>query len=485
MTRKRKPFPLLENVTIASMAAEGKAIARVDEQVVFVPYAAPGDVCDIQVVRKKRSYIEGRISNLTVASPMRVAPRCSHFGFCGGCCWQHIPYEKQLEAKQQQVVDAFTRIGKVYPRDYLPIVGADDPYRYRNKLEFTFSHKRWLLPDDLQNYPEGTPIEPALGFHVPRLFDKVLDVEKCHLGSEISDRIRLFVRNYCMDRLEDYPFFDLKNQDGMMRSLLIRTASTGEIMVVLMFYHDDPPKRMSLLAAIDKAFPEITSLCYVINSKCNDTLTGLNVEVYSGRNYIVEEMEGLRFGVGAKSFYQTNSKQAYKLYSVVREFAGLLGEELVYDLYTGTGSIASFISRYCRRVVGIEYVEDAVADARINCRINRIDNAEFFAGDMKDILTEEFVRDHGRPDVLITDPPRAGMHEDVVRTILKTEPKRIVYVSCNPATQARDLSLLLSDGRYELLKSRAVDMFPQTHHIENVALLELKSSQGDSLGTVL
>ncbi|KGN90438.1 RNA methyltransferase [Porphyromonas crevioricanis] len=476
MSRKRKPFPLLENVHIADIAAEGKAIARVDEQVIFVPYAAPGDICDIQIVRKKRSYLEGRIERIITPSPVRVEPRCPHFGICGGCSWQHIPYEVQLKAKQQQVSDALTRIGKIEPQEYLPIVGADETYRYRNKLEFTFSHKRWLSLDEMTSEEEKPRIEPGLGFHIPRLFDKVIDIKQCFLGSDLSDRIRSFVRDYCLERLEDYPFFDLKNQEGMMRSLLIRTASTGEVMVVVMFYHDDPPKRMSLLAAIEKAFPEITSLCYVINPKCNDTLAGLAVEVYSGRNYILEEMEGLRFGVGAKSFYQTNSRQAYKLYSVVREFASLGGQELVYDLYTGTGTIASFVSRFCKKVVGIEYVEDAVADARINCRINGIENATFFAGDMKDILTMDFVSTHGKPDVLITDPPRAGMHDDVIKTILTVEPKRIVYVSCNPATQARDLSILMVDGRYELLKSRAVDMFPQTHHIENVVLLELRKT---------
>ncbi|MFC4665323.1 23S rRNA (uracil(1939)-C(5))-methyltransferase RlmD [Falsiporphyromonas endometrii] len=481
MARKRKPLPLLKDVEITNIAGEGKAIGRVDDLVVFVPYAAPGDICDIQVVKKKHSYIEGRIDKITTLSPERTEPVCRHFGHCGGCAWQHIPYAKQLEAKQQQVIDAHSRLGKVFPKEYLPIVGADECYHYRNKLEFTFSNKRWLLPGEMpqQLNEDGEKVnipfkEPGLGFHVPKLFDKVIDLQECHLGRPIVEKIRQFVRDWCIERIEDYPFFDLRAQEGFMRNLMIRTTSTGEIMVLVMFFLDDKEKRDTLLNAINIAFPEITSLLYVINPKCNDTLQDLDIEVYSGRNYIVEEMEGLKFGIGAKSFYQTNSHQAYKLYSVVRDFAQLEQEDLVYDLYTGTGTIASFVSRGCKKVVGIEYVEDAVKDARINCEINNIGNCTFFAGDMKDVLNDEFIQTNGKPDVIITDPPRAGMHKDVIDTILKIAPKRIVYVSCNPSTQARDLALLMEDRRYRLLKSQAVDMFPQTHHIENVVLLEIK-----------
>lgn len=481
MSRKRKPLPLLKDVEITKMAGEGKAIGKIDDLVVFVPYAAPGDICDIQIVKKKHSYMEGRIEHISKKSENRIEPLCRHFGVCGGCAWQHIPYEKQLESKQQQVVDAHSRLGKVYPKEYLPIIKADNCYHYRNKLEFTFSNKRWLLPGEMpeeivDGKVEKKPFrEPGLGFHVPKLFDKVIDLKECYLGSPVAEEIRNFVRDWCLERIEDYPFFDLRAQEGFMRNLMIRTTDIGEIMVLVMFYHDDSHKRQMLLDAIAQRFPNITSLCYVINPKCNDTLQGLDIEVFSGRNYIIEEMEGLKFRIGAKSFYQTNSRQAYKLYSVVREFARLDKEDLVYDLYTGTGTIASFVSRGCKKVVGIEYVEDAVADARINCHINGIENCTFFAGDMKDVLNQQFIEENGKPDVIITDPPRAGMHNDVINTILRVAPKRIVYVSCNPSTQARDLSLLTADGRYELLKSQAVDMFPQTHHIENVVLLEMKS----------
>lgn len=473
MRRNRKALPILPEVHIDALAAEGKALAHIEGQVLFVPYAAPGDVCEIQVTKKKRNFMEGRILSLLTPSPMRLKPVCSHFTHCGGCKWQHIPYAEQLKAKEQVVRDAMQRMAKVPVEEYLPILGAAQTERYRNKLEFTFSHKRWLLPGEMSSVGEGQEPSawPGLGFHVPGMFDKVLDIDRCHLGAEIVDEIRLWVRAYCLERADRYPFFDLKAQEGLMRTLMIRTTSTGELMVVVVMYRDEPEAREGLLKSLKEHFPQITSLLYVINAKCNDTITDQEICLYSGREYIEEEMEGLRFRIGPKSFYQTNSLQAYELYKVAREFAALTGQETVYDLYTGTGTIASFVAHQAKSVVGIEYVPEAIEDARLNCQVNGIDNATFYAGDMKDILTDALIAQHGRPDVIITDPPRAGMHEDVIATILRAAPERIVYVSCNPATQARDLALLIADGSYRVAKSRAVDMFPHTHHIENVALL--------------
>lgn len=481
MARKNKERPILRGVKIESLAAEGKALAHIDGQVLFVPYAAPGDICDIQVVKKKRNFIEGRILELTHPSQDRQEPVCSHHGHCGGCKWQHIPYTLQLEAKDQVVRDAMTRLGKIDIDEYLPIVGARRTERYRNKLEFTFSHKRWLLPGEVSaetlaahTDAEGNSIPyalPGLGFHIPGMFDKVLDIDLCHLGDQLLDEIRLFIRSYCLERPGLYPFFDLRQQTGLMRTLMMRTTSTGESMVVVVFYQEQEQARSELLDALRKAFPQITALLYVINGKANDTITDQEIVLHSGRMYIEEEMEGLRFRIGPKSFYQTNSEQAYELYKVAREFADLSGEEAVYDLYTGTGTIANFVARSARSVVGIEYVPEAIEDAKLNSQVNGIDNTLFYAGDMKDILTEAFVDEHGRPDVIITDPPRAGMHEDVIATILKAAPKRIVYVSCNPSTQARDLALMVASGSYKVVRSRAVDMFPHTHHIENVVLL--------------
>lgn len=478
MAKKRKELPLLEGVQIETLAAEGKAIARVDGMVVFVPYAAPGDVVDLQVTKKKKSFMEARVERIHTPSPLRQEPHCQHFGHCGGCKWQHVRYDEQLRTKDQAVRDAMERLGKVQIDEYLPILGCAEQWRYRNKLEFTFSHKRWLLPGELPPPAEdGTPAVatfPGLGFHIPGMFDKVLNIEACHLGSEVSDRIRLFVRAYCLERAEQYPFFDLRNQEGLMRTLMIRTTSTGEVMVVVVFYREDAEAIPALLDALREAFPEITSLLYVINSKANDTITDQTVLCHSGREWIEEEMEGLRFRISPKSFYQTNSAQAYELYKVTRDFAGLTGSEVVYDLYTGTGTIANFVARSASRVVGIEYVPEAIEDAKLNSRVNGIENTLFYAGDMKDILTEDFIAQHGTPDVIITDPPRAGMHEDVIATILRSGARRIVYVSCNPATQARDLALLTEGGAWRILRSRAVDMFPHTHHIENVVLLERK-----------
>ena len=475
MARKRKPLPILEKVTITDVAAEGKALARVNDLVVFVPYVAPGDVVDIQLLRKRHNYAEGKAIAFHTYAAERAVPFCEHFGVCGGCKWQHLPYEAQLRYKQKQVVDNLTRIGKVDLGEVLPIIGSARTQFYRNKLEFTFSNKKWLTEEQVQSGETFDEMN-GLGFHIPGMFDKVLDIHKCWLQDDISNRIRLAIKDYCLQH-EGYPFFDLRNQEGFMRTLMIRTASTGDLMLVVVFFHEDRERREALLDYIAQQFPEITSLLYVINGKCNDTITDQEVHVYRGNDHIIEEMEGLRFKVGAKSFYQTNSHQAYELYKVARSFAGLTGGELVYDLYTGTGTIANFVSRQAREVIGIEYVPEAIEDAKVNSALNCITNTRFFAGDMKDILTDDFVHTHGRPDVIITDPPRAGMHEDVIKTILAASPKRIVYVSCNPATQARDLNLL--DAAYAVRKVQPVDMFPHTHHVENVVLLEKRPAPSE------
>ncbi|WP_329905344.1 23S rRNA (uracil(1939)-C(5))-methyltransferase RlmD [Porphyromonas pogonae] len=474
MARSKKPLPKLEGIEITDLAAEGKALARIDGQVLFVPYAAPGDICNIQVTKKKKNFLEGRVIDILKPSDKRVEPICPHFGTCGGCKWQHLPYTLQLEAKNQVAHDALDRIGKIDVQEYLPILGSKETERYRNKLEFTFSNKRWLTTHEISVMEENAPVQAryGLGFHIPGMFDKVLDIKHCYLGSDISDEIRLFIREYSIAQPEKYPFFDLKDQEGLMRTLMIRTTSTEQIMVVVVLYRKDDDAISELLNAVKEQFPQITSLLYVINEKCNDTIGDQDIFCYSGKPFIEEEMEGLKFRIGPKSFYQTNSTQAYELYKVARDFAGLTGNDLVYDLYTGTGTIANFVARDARKVVGIEYVPEAIEDAKINSAINGIDNTLFYAGDMKDLLTDDFIDEHGRPDVIITDPPRAGMHEDVVKTILRAAPRRIVYVSCNPATQARDLALLTEDNKYYVRYSQAVDMFPHTHHIENVTLLE-------------
>lgn len=469
MSRKRKELPLLEGVEITGVAAEGNAIARVDDYVVFVPYGAPGDVADIKLDRKKHSYAEGHIERLVRPSALRQEPRCGHFGTCGGCRWQHLPYEVQLANKQQQVVDALTRIAKVELPEISPILGSANIWGYRNKMEYTFSNKRWLSWEQMRS-GEMVDNRNGAGFHIPGAFDKVLDIEQCHLQDSIGDRIRLFVKHYGMEH--GIPFYDLREQRGFLRTLMIRTLYTGEIMVVLSVGEDNPELIREVLDAVRAEFPQITSLMYVVNTKVNDTIGDLDVQLHSGRPYVEEEMEGLHFRIGPKSFYQTNSLQAYELYKVARNFAGLTGKELVYDLYTGTGTIANFVARQARHVIGIEYVADAIEDAKINSRANGIENTEFYAGDMKDVLTDDFIAEHGRPDVMIVDPPRAGMHQDVVDVILNASPERIVYVSCNPATQARDLSLL--DKKYRVTAVQPVDMFPHTHHVENVARLELR-----------
>lgn len=468
MARNKKKLPLLEKVTITDVAAEGKAIAKINDLVIFIPFVAPGDIVDLQLTRKKNSYAEAKAVYFHEYSPNRTEPICEHFGVCGGCKWQHLPYSEQLKYKHKQVIDNITRIGKVEMEEVLPIKGSAHTKFYRNKLEFTFSNKKWLTEEEVKSNAKFDCMN-ALGFHIPGMFDKVLDINKCWLQSDLSNDIRNSIKDFCLKN-EGYPFFDLRNQEGFVRTLMIRTASTSDLMVVLVFFYEDKEKREALLNFIADKFPQITSLMYVINEKCNDTITDQEVIVYKGKDHMIEEMEGLKFKVGPKSFYQTNSEQAYELYKITRDFAGLTGNELVYDLYTGTGTIANFVSRKAKKVIGIEYVPEAIEDAKVNSDINNIDNTLFYAGDMKDILTQDFINEHGKPDVIITDPPRAGMHDDVIKTILFAEPERIVYVSCNPATQARDLQLL--NEKYAVKKVQPVDMFPHTHHVENVVLLE-------------
>lgn len=463
MGRKRKELPVVENVEITGVAAEGKSIARVDDMVVFIPYGAPGDVVNIKLDKKKRSYAEAHIVDIVKPSPDRVTPACEHFGVCGGCKWQHIPYESQLRYKRDQVVDALTRIAKVEIPEVNPTLGSKETFCYRNKLEYTFSCKCWITFEDLRSGREITD-RNALGFHIPGAFDKVLDIKKCWLQDDLSNRIRLFVRQYALAK--GYEFYDIKAQQGLMRTLMVRIASTGEVMLIVVFARPEQEKIDDLMGAIAAEFPEITSLLYVVNQKVNDTIADQEVITYRGRDYINEEMEGLQFRIGPKSFYQTNSLQAYELYKVARRMACLKPDDLVYDLYTGTGTIANFVARQVKKVVGIEYVPEAIADAKLNSEVNGIDNTIFFAGDMKDVLTDGFIAEHGRPDVIIIDPPRAGMHEDVVNVILNARPERIVYVSCNPATQARDLALM--DSLYRVEEVQPVDMFPHTHHVENV-----------------
>jgi len=470
VSRKKKALPLLEKITITDVAAEGKALAKVNDLVVFVPYVVPGDVVDLQVKRKKNKYAEAVAVNFHEYSSKRAVPFCQHYGVCGGCKWQCLSYEDQIKYKQKQVTDNLTRIGKVELPEISPILGSEKTEFYRNKLEFTFSDKRWLTEEEVKAEVKYDQMN-AVGFHIPGAFDKVLAIEKCWLQDDISNQIRNTIRDYAYEH--GLAFYNIRNHEGLLRNLMIRTSSTGELMVLLQVRvsaDKDLENTKSLLAHVAEKFPQITSLLYVVNNKCNDTINDLDVEVFKGNDHIFEEMEGLRFKVGPKSFYQTNSEQAYNLYKVTRDFAGLTGDELVYDLYTGTGTIANFVSRKAKKVVGIEYVPEAIEDAKVNSAINGIENTLFYAGDMKDILTLDFINEHGRPDVIITDPPRAGMHNDVIDVILFAEPKRIVYVSCNPATQARDLQLL--DVKYKVVAVQPVDMFPHTHHVENVVLLE-------------
>ncbi len=470
---KKKQLPLLENIEITAVAAEGKALARVDEKVVFVPFVVPGDVVDLQVKKKKNSYMEAVAVKFHQYSSLRQQPFCKHFGVCGGCKWQCLKYEEQLKAKQQQITDNLTRIGKIELPEISPILGSKLTCDYRNKLEFGFSNKRWLTDEEVRNDVKYDQMN-AVGFHITGAFDKILDIEECHLMDDINNRIRNDIREYAFQH--DLEFYDLRQNRGLLRSLMIRNSNTGELMFLVQFRIENAEAQAqadALMQHLADTFPEITSLLYVDNHKANDTFGDQEIHIVKGNDYIFEQMEDLKFKVGPKSFYQTNTEQAYELYKVAREFAGLTGEELVYDLYTGTGTIANFVSKKAKKVIGIEYVPEAIEDAKVNSDINGISNTLFYAGDMKDILNREFIEAHGRPDVIITDPPRAGMHQDVIDTILFASPKRIVYVSCNPATQARDLQLLDTD--YKVVKVQPVDMFPHTQHVENVVLLEKRS----------
>ncbi|SFH39941.1 23S rRNA (uracil(1939)-C(5))-methyltransferase RlmD [Pontibacter chinhatensis] len=465
---KKKQFEILEQVRIEEMVAEGKCLARHNNMVVFVAGVAPGDVVDLRIIRKKKSFLEAEAVHFHELSELRVQPFCEHFGTCGGCKWQHIGYDTQLYFKQKQVKDNLERIGKVPLPEFDPILGSEKTRYYRNKLEYTFSNTSWLTKEQIQSGEEYD--RDALGFHIPGRFDKILDIKHCYLQPDPSNAIRLEVRRYAKEH--NLPFFDIVKQEGYMRNLIIRTANTGELMVIVQVFEDRPEVMQALMEHLAATFPEITSLQYVVNAKGNETYHDLEVVCYKGLPYIHEEMEGIRFRVGPKSFYQTNADQAYELYKKTRELANLTGDELVYDLYTGAGTIANFVARQCREVIGIEYVPSAIEDAKINSQINDITNTTFYAGDMKDILSDKLIARHGRPDVVITDPPRAGMHEDVVKKLLQVHPNRIVYVSCNPATQARDVEWL--SEKYEVTRVQPVDMFPQTHHVENIVLLTAK-----------
>jgi len=464
---RRKELPLLEKVRITDIGAEGNALARVDNLVVFVPMLIPGDIVDIKVIKKRKKYLEGRVVKFHEYSSDRIKPRCIHFGVCGGCKWQHLPYRLQLHYKEKQVRDNLTRIGKIELPEINPIIGSSEIFMYRNKLEYTFSDKRWLTKEEVVSDVKFEK-EDALGFHIPGLFDKVLDIEECHLQPEPSNSIKNAVRQYA--HKNNLQFFDLREQKGFLRNIIIRNSLEGKVMVIVVFFHEDIEKREGLLDFLASEFPQITSLMYVINSKRNDSLSDQDPILYKGENHLVEIMNGLKFRIGPKSFYQTNTRQALELYRVAKEFAGLSGKEIVYDLYTGTGTIANYIAKDAEKVIGIEYVDEAVHDAIINSEINGILNTRFFAGDMKDVLSEKFFQANGKPDVIITDPPRAGMHEDVIKRIAIATPDKIVYISCNPSTQSRDIQLL-SENHYVAVV-QPVDMFPHTHHVENVVLLK-------------
>ena len=475
MARSKKPLPLLEGVTIEAVAAEGKCLFHWNDLVVFVPFCVPGDVCDIQIRRKKHSFAEGEVVRFVEYSKVRAVPFCKHFGVCGGCKWQNLPYEEQLKFKQQQVFDQLHRIGKVELPEFRTILGSVKTQEYRNKLDFGCANKRYLTKEEITALPkdESQSLKdvPAIGFHITGAFDKILPIEKCWLMDDLHNQIRNDIRDYAMEH--GISFFDLRAQVGLLRDIIIRNSASGELMVIIQFHYDETggeKEALDLLQHVADTFPQITSLLYLDNQKCNDTIGDQDIIVFKGTDHIFELLEDLKFKVGPKSFYQTNTEQAYHLYSVAREFAGLTGNEMVYDLYTGTGTIASFVAKKAKQVIGIEYVPEAIEDAKINSEINGIGNTLFYAGDMKDILTDDFIAEHGRPDVIITDPPRAGMHPDVVKTILRAAPDRIVYVSCNPATQARDLQDL--DEQYKVIEVQPVDMFPHTPHVENVVLLK-------------
>jgi len=470
MARKKTDRIVFENVEVLDAGAKGVSVAKApDGKIIFLPNVVPGDVVDVQTTKKRKAYYEGKATVIHKFSEHRVDPVCEHFGACGGCKWQNMSYDRQLFYKHQEVYNNLKRIGKIELPEFEPILGSKEQFFYRNKMEFSFSNARWLTEEEVKSDAELVR-ENALGFHIPKMWDKILDIKKCHLQQDPSNAIRNEIRAFA--NANNMEFYNPREASGFLRTLMIRTASTGEIMVLIQFFKEDKKQRELLLDFLMERFPEITSLQYVINGKANDTIYDQDVKLYKGRDYILEEMEGLKFSINAKSFYQTNSEQAYELYAITRDFAGLTGEELVYDLYTGTGTIAQFVSKKAKKVVGVEAVPEAIADAKVNAERNNITNCEFFVGDMKNVFNDEFIAQHGHPDVIITDPPRDGMHKDVVEQILKIAPKRVVYVSCNSATQARDLALM--DELYKVVRVRPVDMFPQTHHVENVVLLELK-----------
>ena len=466
---KIKKNIFVENAEIVDISSEGKSVAKVDGMVIFVDGGVPGDIADVMITRKKNNYAEGHVVTIKIPSENRIEPKCEHFGYCGGCKWQHMTYDTQLVFKQKTVEDALTRIGHLDISNLKPIFPNKESYFYRNKLEFSFSDKKWLTNEEVKS---GVAIDNrnALGFHIPKMFDKILDIKNCYLQEQPSNSIRNEIRDFA--NKHGLTFFGVRDKTGLLRTLMIRSSSNGELMVLIQFFDNQPENIFLLLNHLKNTFPQITSLQYVINQKGNDTLQDLEIITFSGRDHIFEEMEGLKFKISAKSFYQTNSPQAYELYKITRDLCGLTGNEVVYDLYTGTGTIANFVAKKAKKVVGVEYVEDAVIDAKNNSDFNNISNTLFYAGDMKDVLNESFIKTHGQPDVIITDPPRAGMHEDVISVILKAAPQKIVYVSCNPATQARDLAMMV--GHYDIKEIKPVDMFPQTAHVENVVLLERK-----------
>ena len=470
MSRKRTERIVFQNVEVLDAGAKGVSVAKApDGKVIFITNVVPGDVVDVQTLKKRKAFYEGKAIKFHKLSPHRIEPVCEHFGACGGCKWQNMDYNQQLFYKNQEVFNNLKRIAKVELPEFETILGSEKTFFYRNKMEFSFSNQRWLTPEEIQSGQEIGKAN-ALGFHIPRMWDKILDINKCHLQQDPSNKIRNEVREFANQN--DLSFFNPRDQYGLLRTLMIRTTSTNEIMVLVQFFEDDKEKRELLLDHLKVTFPEITSLQYVVNAKANDTIYDQEVILYHGRDYILEEMEGLKFSINAKSFYQTNSDQAYELYKITRDYAGLTGNELVYDLYTGTGTIAQFVSKQAKKVIGVEAVPEAIEDAKLNAERNNIENCEFFVGDMKNVFNDEFIQTHGHPDVIITDPPRDGMHKDVVEMILKIGAKKVVYVSCNSATQARDLALM--DHKYKVVKVRPVDMFPQTHHVENVVLLELR-----------
>jgi 23S rRNA (uracil1939-C5)-methyltransferase len=468
MAKKNTDKVVFHQIKVLDAGAKGVSVAKApDGKVVFIPNVVPGDVVDVQTFKKRKAYYEGKAVHFHEYSEHRVEPICEHFGVCGGCKWQNMKYSQQLYYKQNEVKNHLQRIGKIELPEFEPILGSEKQFFYRNKMEFSFSNSRWLTEKEIDS-TEDLGNRNALGFHIPKMWDKILDINKCHLQEDPSNAIRNEVRDFA--NANGLTFFNPRAHEGLLRTLMLRTASTGEIMVLIQFFENDKPNRELILNHLYEKFPQITSLQYVVNNKANDTLYDTDIKLYKGSDYILEEMEGLKFSINAKSFYQTNSDQAYELYKITRDFAGLTGNEIVYDLYTGTGTIAQFVSKKAKKVIGVESVPDAIKDAKANAVRNEITNCEFFVGDMKVVFNDDFIAQHGHPDVIITDPPRDGMHKDVIEQIMKIAPEKVVYVSCNSATQARDLALM--DEKYKVTRVRPVDMFPQTHHVENVVLLE-------------